>query len=143
MYCDACGHDYLLAFSCKTRYFCPSCDQKRVLLNGEWVKENAACARAAVRSKIAVDPSRGGLMIETQHSAEPDSALNGAVRPNCGLFGSDEPITQALMVPLSVVMHHELSDRAPQRRLADEHHAIKALVLDRAYEPLGVSVQVW
>ena len=38
MYCDACGHDYLLAFSCKTRYFCPSCDQKRVLLNGEWVE---------------------------------------------------------------------------------------------------------
>jgi len=32
IYCDACGHDYLLAFSCKTRYFCPSCHQKRVLL---------------------------------------------------------------------------------------------------------------
>ncbi|MBI1990234.1 MAG: transposase zinc-binding domain-containing protein [Betaproteobacteria bacterium] len=40
IYCDACGHDYLLAFSCKTRYFCPSCHQKRVLLYGEWVEEN-------------------------------------------------------------------------------------------------------
>jgi len=39
IYCDACGHDYLLAFSCKTRYFCPSCHQKRVLLFGEWVEE--------------------------------------------------------------------------------------------------------
>ncbi|MGH9576564.1 MAG: transposase zinc-binding domain-containing protein [Terriglobales bacterium] len=29
IYCDACGHDYLLAYSCKTRYFCPSCHQKR------------------------------------------------------------------------------------------------------------------
>jgi ribosomal protein S27E len=29
--CDGCGHDYLLAFSCKTRYFCPSCHQKRML----------------------------------------------------------------------------------------------------------------
>ena len=38
--CDACGHDYLLGFSCKTRYFCPSCHQKRVLLYGEWVDEN-------------------------------------------------------------------------------------------------------
>jgi Transposase zinc-binding domain/Putative transposase len=37
--CDACGHDYLLAFSCKTRYFCPSCHQKRVLLYGEWVEQ--------------------------------------------------------------------------------------------------------
>ena len=40
IYCDGCGHDYLLAFSCKTRYFCPSCHQKRVLLYGEWVEEN-------------------------------------------------------------------------------------------------------
>ena len=38
IYCDACGHDYLLAYSCKTRYFCPSCHQKRVLLYGEWVE---------------------------------------------------------------------------------------------------------
>jgi transposase-like zinc-binding protein len=37
--CDACGHDYLLPFSCKTRCFCPSCHQKRVLLYGEWVEE--------------------------------------------------------------------------------------------------------
>jgi len=40
IYCDACGHDYLLGFSCKTRCFCPSCHQKRVLLYGEWVEEN-------------------------------------------------------------------------------------------------------
>ena len=38
IWCDACGHDYLLAYSCKTRYFCPSCHQKRVLLYGEWVQ---------------------------------------------------------------------------------------------------------
>jgi len=40
IYCDACGHDYLLAYSCKTRYFCPSCHQKRVLLYSEWVEQN-------------------------------------------------------------------------------------------------------
>ena len=38
--CETCGHDYLLAYSCKSRYFCPSCHQKRVLLYGEWVEEN-------------------------------------------------------------------------------------------------------
>ncbi len=27
--CDACAHEYLLAFSCKCRYFCPSCHAKR------------------------------------------------------------------------------------------------------------------
>lgn len=39
IYCDDCGHDYLLAFSCKTRYFCPSCHQKRMLAYGDWVEE--------------------------------------------------------------------------------------------------------
>ena len=46
IYCDACGHDYLLEFSCKTRYFCPSCHQKRVLLYGEWVEETVLAAVA-------------------------------------------------------------------------------------------------
>jgi len=35
MRCAECGHDRLLAFSCKTRYFCPSCHQKRVLAYSE------------------------------------------------------------------------------------------------------------
>jgi len=39
IYCDTCGHDYLLAFSCKTRYFCPSCHQKRMLAYGDWVED--------------------------------------------------------------------------------------------------------
>ena len=39
-YCNACGHDWLLTCSCKPRYFCPSCHQKRVLLYGEWVEAN-------------------------------------------------------------------------------------------------------
>jgi hypothetical protein len=28
--CDHCEHEYLLAFSCKSRWFCPSCHQKNV-----------------------------------------------------------------------------------------------------------------
>ena len=30
VFCDQCGHDYLLAYSCTTRYFCPSCHQSVV-----------------------------------------------------------------------------------------------------------------
>ena len=40
IYCDDCGHDYLLAFSCKTRYFCPACHQKRMLAYGDWVEDD-------------------------------------------------------------------------------------------------------
>ncbi len=37
--CGDCGHEYLLAFSCKRRHFCPSCHQKRVVEFGEWLCE--------------------------------------------------------------------------------------------------------
>ncbi len=35
--CEDCGHEYLLAFSCKRRHFCPSCNQKCVVEFGEWL----------------------------------------------------------------------------------------------------------
>jgi hypothetical protein len=35
--CDDCGHEYILAFSCKAFGFCPSCHQKRALLFGGFV----------------------------------------------------------------------------------------------------------
>jgi len=37
--CKECKHEVLLAFSCKGRYFCPSCHQKRVLMFGEWITD--------------------------------------------------------------------------------------------------------
>jgi len=33
--CDHCKHEYILAFSCKGRWFCPSCHQNKVQLFGE------------------------------------------------------------------------------------------------------------
>lgn len=38
--CEECGHEYLLAFSCKRRHFCPSCHQKRVLEYSEWLLDH-------------------------------------------------------------------------------------------------------
>jgi len=37
--CDDCKHEYLLAFSCKGRWFCPSCHQKKVQLFGALLSE--------------------------------------------------------------------------------------------------------
>ena len=37
VYCKKCGHDYFIAFSCKTRFLCPSCTQKRKLVWTDWV----------------------------------------------------------------------------------------------------------
>lgn len=37
--CKDCNYEYLLSFSCKRRYFCPSCHQRRVLEFGERLYE--------------------------------------------------------------------------------------------------------
>ncbi len=36
--CPDCGHEYLLAFSCKGRWFCPCCHAKKVIQFGELLK---------------------------------------------------------------------------------------------------------
>jgi len=40
VYCKKCGKDFFVAFSCKTRFMCPSCTQKRKLVWTDWVKNN-------------------------------------------------------------------------------------------------------
>ena len=35
--CDHCEHEYLLAFSCKSRWFCPSCHQKNVQTTARFI----------------------------------------------------------------------------------------------------------
>lgn len=38
--CSDCGNEYLLAFSCKGRWFCPCCHAKKVVQFGESLQEN-------------------------------------------------------------------------------------------------------
>ncbi len=38
--CPDCGHERLLAFTCKTRHFCPACHQRRVRATGEWIADS-------------------------------------------------------------------------------------------------------
>ena len=39
MRCGSCKHEFLLAFSFKCRYFCPSCHAKRLAHWGIWLEE--------------------------------------------------------------------------------------------------------
>ena len=39
VFCDGCGRDYFVAFSCRQRGACPSCSTKRSILFGEKVRE--------------------------------------------------------------------------------------------------------
>ena len=36
-HCPDCGHERLLAFTCKGRHFCPACHQRRVRQSAEWI----------------------------------------------------------------------------------------------------------
>lgn len=38
--CDECHHEYLLAFCCKSRWFCPSCHQRKVQTSAEFITQN-------------------------------------------------------------------------------------------------------
>jgi hypothetical protein len=43
--CDACAREYLLAFSCKCRYFCPSCHAKRLAIWAQWLDTTLLATR--------------------------------------------------------------------------------------------------
>ena len=38
--CPDCGHQHLLAFTCKSRHFCPACHQRRTLHTGAWIAQS-------------------------------------------------------------------------------------------------------
>jgi hypothetical protein len=55
--CDACAHEYLLAFSCKARYFCPSCHAKRLARWSLWL-DQALLAPVPHRQVVLTLPKR-------------------------------------------------------------------------------------
>jgi hypothetical protein len=55
--CGGCRHEYLLAFSCKCRYFCPSCHAKRLAVWSGWLEETLL-APAPHRQVVLTVPKR-------------------------------------------------------------------------------------
>ena len=55
--CDGCAHEYLLAFSCKCRYFCPSCHAKRLALWTQWL-DTTRLAPVPHRQVVLTIPKR-------------------------------------------------------------------------------------
>ena len=57
-------------------------------------------------------------------------------------FGCNEPVLDALVIPLAAVVGPELGQRPLQARLTDKHQAVQAFLFDRANEPLGVRIAI-
>ena len=55
--CEGCRAEYLLALSCKTRYFCPSCHAKRLACWTQWLGEELL-APVPHRQMVFVLPKR-------------------------------------------------------------------------------------
>ena len=55
--CPDCQHEMFVAFSCKQRCTCPSCHQKRALLNAIHVAEDVCYMRTWPHSGFSVDQS--------------------------------------------------------------------------------------
>ena len=55
--CGSCKHEFLLAFSCKCRYFCPTCHAKRLALWGIWLEESLL-AEVPHRQVVLAVPKR-------------------------------------------------------------------------------------
>jgi len=55
--CDDCAHEYLLAFSCKCRYFCPSCHAKRLAIWTQWL-DTTLLAPVPHRQVVLTIPKR-------------------------------------------------------------------------------------
>ena len=55
--CDDCAHEYLLAFSCKCRYFCPSCHAKRLAIWTQWL-DTTLMASVPHRQVVLTLPKR-------------------------------------------------------------------------------------
>ena len=79
------------------------------------------------------------IVVEKQ-SAEPFAACDRALAGTDFILRIEQPIAQALMVPLVVIVFKELADCVVQRPFPEEDHAVQAGLFDRPYEALGESV---
>jgi hypothetical protein len=52
--------------------------------------------------------------------------------------GRNQPVLDALVIPLAVVMGLERGQRPSQAGLTHEHEAVQTFLFDRPHEPLGV-----
>ena len=83
-----------------------------------------------------------GALVETQQSAKPLDAFYCAESGCRTISGLDQPIANALVVSLFVIMSGELASRLAERTFAKEDHSVEAFIFDGPDEPLRVGVHV-
>jgi hypothetical protein len=82
--CQTCGRNFLLAYSCKRRYFCPSCNQKRVVEFGEWLCQHSRIVISCSQSQKSSGASSSMIASFLQHSPDAQgNRLKRSFTPQC------------------------------------------------------------
>ncbi len=115
LHCPECGHEYLLAFSCKQRGLCASCHQRRTLLEGAFIADEI-CAPVPHRHLVLTIPRlirntfkfNRALLDELYHAAH--SAITAWLRQRTGQPDLSACGAQADGQPGLVVAVHTFGD---------------------------------
>src|SRR5712692_7513701 len=89
-----------------------------------------------------VSENSGRAVVVPQQPAQPLAAANVGAPEQAGL-GRDQLVAGPLMVPLPIVVRHELVEHAEQAVLSEQDEAVRPLLPHRAHEALRVGVGYW
>jgi hypothetical protein len=125
--CSSCKHEFLLAFSCKCRYFCPTCHAKRLALWGIWL-EDTLLAEVPHRQVVLAVPKRLRLYFLYHRSLLGDfSRLAAFIRATLGERDLSVGIVSSIQTHGS---------------LANWHPHLHLLVTDGGFRPDGTFVRL-
>jgi len=91
--------------------------------------------------KLIPWPDSGRAAVVSQQSAQPLAATHVGAPERADLW-CDQLVAEPLMVPLPMVVRHELVDGAEQPTFPEEDQAVETLRPDRAHEALRVGVGI-
>jgi hypothetical protein len=130
--CADCAAEYLLAFSCKTRYFCPSCHAKRLAAWTVWL-DDELLAPVPHRQMVFVLPKRLRPYFQWRRKLLGDLARIAARTATAFVRATlDEPDVSVGIV-MCIQTHGSLLNWQPH---------IHALVTDGGFRPDGTFVSM-
>jgi hypothetical protein len=97
--------------------------------------------RARIVQKQNRRRSGGRAVVIAEHSAETLAPMH-RLRWRDDRAGLHEPVFEALMITLGVIVRHELRDGVLKRGLSEEDHSVQALGFYGAHKALGKRIQI-
>ena len=90
-------------------------------------------------SQNSTEPSRGPFVV-IEEPTEPRPTANAP--PGRPVPVIDERVVQPLMIPLVMIVSHELCDGSSKVALADRYDPIETFLFDGSHEAFGVGIRI-